>query len=70
MILEIETELYKDTIFCEVGGVCLLFSGSTLVRCYIAVSGGKDGCTSFVEFVFGVIAKTRTTQELTQKTTQ
>lgn len=36
----------------------------------IAVSGGKDGCTPFVEFVLGVIAETLTTQEPTQKTTQ
>ena len=36
----------------------------------IAVSGGKDGCTPFVEFVLGVIAETLTTQEHTQKTTQ
>lgn len=36
----------------------------------IAVSGGKDGCTPFVEFVLGVIAETLTTQKPTQKTTQ
>ncbi len=36
----------------------------------IAVSGGKDGCAPFVEFVLGVIAETLTTQEPTQKTTQ
>lgn len=36
----------------------------------IAVSGGQDGCTPFVEFVLGVIAETLTTQEPTQKTTQ
>lgn len=36
----------------------------------IAVSGGKDGCMPFVEFVLGVIAETLTTQEPTQKTTQ
>lgn len=36
----------------------------------IAVSGGKDGCTPFVEFILGVIAETLTTQEPTQKTTQ
>ena len=36
----------------------------------IAVSGGKAGCTPFVEFVLGVIAETLTTQETTRKTTQ
>lgn len=36
----------------------------------IAMSGGKDGCTPFVEFILGVIAETLTTQEPTQKTTQ
>lgn len=36
----------------------------------IAVSGGQDGCTPFVEFILGVIAETLTTQEPTQKTTQ
>lgn len=33
----------------------------------IAVSGGKAGCTPFVEFVLGVIAETLTTQETTRK---
>ena len=36
----------------------------------IAVSGGKAGCTPFVEFILGVIAETLTTQETTRKTTQ
>ena len=36
----------------------------------IAVSGGKAGCTPFVEFILGVIAETLTTQEITRKTTQ
>ena len=36
----------------------------------IAVSGGKAGCTPFVEFVLGVIAETLTTQETPRKTTQ
>lgn len=36
----------------------------------IAVSGGKIGCTPFIEFILGVIAETLTTQETTQKTTQ
>ena len=30
----------------------------------IAVSGGKAGCTPFVEFILGVIAETLTTQEI------
>lgn len=41
----------------------------------IAVSGGRDGCTPFIEFILGVIAETlqttqETTQEFTRKTTQ
>lgn len=48
----------------------MFFSDSTLARHYIAVSGGKDGCSPFVECVLGVIAETLTTQEPTQKTTQ
>lgn len=36
----------------------------------IAVSGGKDGCTPFIEFILGVIAETLTTQDATLKTTQ
>lgn len=36
----------------------------------IAVSGGKGGCTPFVEFILGVIAETLTTQEATRMSTQ
>lgn len=36
----------------------------------IAISGGKAGCTPFVEFVLGVIAETLTAQEPTQISTQ
>ena len=36
----------------------------------IAQSGGKDGCTPFVEFILMVISETLTTQETTRKTTQ
>lgn len=36
----------------------------------IAVSGGKEGCTPFIEFILGVIAETLTAQETTPKTTQ
>lgn len=35
----------------------------------IAVSGGKEGCTPFIEFILGVIAETLTTQNTTLKTT-
>lgn len=31
----------------------------------IAVSGGKEGCTPFIEFIFRVIAETWTTQKET-----
>lgn len=34
----------------------------------IAVSGGKEGCTPFIEFILGVIAETLTTQKTTLKT--
>lgn len=36
----------------------------------LAISGGKEGCTPFVEFILGVIAETLTTQETTPMTTQ
>lgn len=36
----------------------------------IAVSGGKEGCTPFVEFILGVIAETLTAQEPTRISTQ
>lgn len=36
----------------------------------IAVSGGTEGCTPFIEFILGVIAETLTTQDATPKTTQ
>lgn len=36
----------------------------------LAISGGKEGCTPFVEFILGVIAETLTTQKNTPKTTQ
>lgn len=34
------------------------------------MSGGKEGCSPFIEFISGVIAETLTTQNTTQKTTQ
>lgn len=36
----------------------------------IAVSGGKEGCTPFIEFILGVVAETLTAQEATPKTTR
>ena len=36
----------------------------------IAISGGKEGCTPFVEFILGVIAETLTAQEPTRISTQ
>lgn len=33
----------------------------------IAVSGGKEGCTPFIEFILGVVAETLTAQEATPK---
>ena len=36
----------------------------------IALSGGDDGCTPFIEFLLGVILEILTTQKTTQKTTQ
>lgn len=36
----------------------------------IAMSGGAEGCTPFIEFILGVIAEALTTQNTTPKTTQ
>ena len=36
----------------------------------IAVSGGKEGCTPFIEFILGVVAETLTAQEAAPKTTR
>ena len=36
----------------------------------IAVSGGKEGCTPFIEFILGVVTETLTAQEATPKTTR
>lgn len=36
----------------------------------IALSGGKDGCTPFIEFILGVIAEILTDQDATPKSTQ
>ncbi len=36
----------------------------------IAISGGKEGCTPFIEFLLGVIAETLTTQEPTRMSAQ
>lgn len=36
----------------------------------IALSGGKDGCTPFIEFILGVVAETLTAQDVPPKTTQ
>lgn len=36
----------------------------------IALSGGKEGCTPFIEFILGVIAETLTDQDATPKSTQ
>ena len=36
----------------------------------IAISGGKEGCSPFIEFILGVIAETLTDQDATPKSTQ
>lgn len=36
----------------------------------IALSGGKEGCAPFIEFILGVVAETLTAQDVPPKTTQ